>query len=848
MSVAGGLSSCIAHIEAEQLRPFIAMLSAVANEYLQIGDLVVLEDENKFVTASGIGDTAHDIAVTAMDSEPLRQAGEFSSRAVFVVQSQGTWTQLQNFKMAVERQGLSLEEGKVSPVTLPQYRESLHERERNEAETVRLAGREVRFGMVIQLMHHATHKYLSTSRMATAGRMGSKLIVDGHAGESSWFRVKPRLRVHNEGEKVHAGDPVILEELNAGQRLMLDEPHDDGTQFVISVGDLPGGATGSFKMRIYRSFDDDAERELLLAGAACTIFHTEMECFLGAHWAGSALVDLIQGSTSNAVWQILYRDEKDGSACRWDGTFRIRHVATGQFLAIQSEKGARRRDAIGGVPRRLSIGSRETGIDLAIGLVDGRQASEPELLFRFDPQYSNITGNITTMHFLRILHELPDGLAVYLHANPRAVDLAPSVGAPGAAPASEAPRAPPDSSSGIQTLQLAAGEDGATAAPIEEVPGNLVSGQPVPLLLTINKAEADVFAVRHFPREDLSDLQFVVHSTHPFTTFIKSGEAILHTPRSGNQDAAAQPLKMKAITKTISELICFVTKSDNLDPFTREGMPIDSRQLMLSEQGILKLAIDCVEVPFRAGLYNQEDVTGADKLDKSMLEHKKLALLAMRLVRHILRGQSSNKLNALSLVPSLLGLLPLGWGASECLTELFTDNEMVDRVPDATIQMFVDLIRTKGRLARYVRFLEVLCACRGKAVRVNQWRVARMLLEEAPELLLTLELHADADDKVYVSGDVKYFPKLAEVGGTMEISTWIRSTSAEMADYFTALTSLYAALVRGRNLRTSPVLQGLLPYSLVCKIITDEALHKTNLDSKQLCSSPRVRMPLRTRN
>ena len=34
---------------------------------------------------------------------------------------------------------------------------------------------------------------------------------------------------------------------------------------------------------------------------------------------------------------------------------------------------------------------------------------------------------------------------------------------------------------------------------------------------------------------------------------------------------------------------------------------------------------------------------------------------------------------------------------------------MVERVPDKTIKMFVELIRSKGRQERYLRFLEVLC-------------------------------------------------------------------------------------------------------------------------------------------
>jgi hypothetical protein len=160
----------------------------------------------------------------------------------------------------------------------------------------------------------------------------------------------------------------------------------------------------------------------------------------------------------------------------------------------------------------------------------------------------------------------------------------------------------------------------------------------------------------------------------------------------------------------------------------------------------------------------------------------RLGKLSMALVRHTLRGQSHVKLDALPHVPALLGLLVLGWGASDCLMEMFTDNEMVDRVPDGTISMFVDLLRTRGRDARYVRFLEVLCTCRGKAVRVNQWRIASMLLEGAPRMLLRLSLQPDG--RVMVAGDVEYFPKLAEHGGQLELGCWLGSTAPQLVEYF----------------------------------------------------------------
>lgn len=102
-----------------------------------------------------------------------------------------------------------------------------------------------------------------------------------------------------------------------------------------------------------------------------------------------------------------------------------------------------------------------------------------------------------------------------------------------------------------------------------------------------------------------------------------------------------------------------------------------------------------------------------------------------------------------------------------------------------------------------------------------------MLLEENHELLLKLHI---VDDKIIVIGDPQYFPKLAETKGQMELCEWLDKTDDDTAGYFQALSSLYAALVYGRNLKVSPTLQRVLPYDLVLRVITDERLNKEQLD------------------
>ena len=88
--------------------------------YIQIGDLVFLDGE-KIVGASGIGASKNTNSVYGLNGHSLHASGVFSSMAVFSVQPQGTWTNLQAFKHLVERLGLTFAEGCVDIDTRGAY-------------------------------------------------------------------------------------------------------------------------------------------------------------------------------------------------------------------------------------------------------------------------------------------------------------------------------------------------------------------------------------------------------------------------------------------------------------------------------------------------------------------------------------------------------------------------------------------------------------------------------------------------------------------------------------------------------------------------------------------------------
>ena len=236
----------------------------------------------------------------------------------------------------------------------------------------------------------------------------------------------------------------------------------------------------------------------------------------------------------------------------------------------------------------------------------------------------------------------------------------------------------------------------------------------------------------------------------------------------------------------------------------------------MREQHLLDICMLCVAVPFEKGSpFSTEDIQGGHHALHQTCR------LAQRLLWQMLRQCNANRRYASKYVSQMQVLLGYSIGVASTLTEVFTDNEeLLDSIDDQTIEFFLELIRGEdGRQARYLDFLICLCHSGGKAVRVNQWRIAQMLVHEAPELLITLRLGKGG--QVYVEGDPAYFPKFKE-SGVLPLAQWIKTTADTTKLYFERSIDLLGDLCDGRNLRNTPLIREKLPYELVMAVIKDD--------------------------
>ena len=353
--------------------------------------------------------------------------------------------------------------------------------------------------------------------------------------------------------------------------------------------------------------------------------------------------------------------------------------------------------------------------------------------------------------------------------------------------------------------------------------------------------EADVFRFEEADEGVVRDMLYAKNAIDYLTGFLEQ-------PITVSLDEQER-MRLARLEGVLTELICFCSLSDNLDPMTREGLPKPAQQQLLSELLAMDRAMAIVEkiIPV---LQDAQSKPGRGSTFSTFTVLQRTATLCQRLMRLCLRQNPNTCSYAAERPKVFVGPLrdQMGYGilAAETLREIYVDNTtLLEKITPSDIKEILDLIRSqepgKGRKARYIEFLMVLCECDGKAVRVNQWKIADQLFTPENEQLF-LKLHSDPNDGVVVSGNPTFFPTFrADNGSTipkLPLSVWLDakpkegSTPEQMAshrevrNYFENTINLFKMLVLGRNRRNTQHIRQLLPYSLVEAVITSKDLHR----------------------
>ncbi|ORX85369.1 hypothetical protein K493DRAFT_341790 [Basidiobolus meristosporus CBS 931.73] len=545
---------------------------------------------------------------------------------------------------------------------------ALAENEYNRAETQRLKGKVVLYGQIIQLRNIQYNKFLRVNTNQTTTHKGTTLIVDlsKMTSKKNFFRIMPKHRIRGEGEPIRVGD-------SGSQALFLV------LQSIKTEGYLKAGL-GTFTHEVFKTRLHEVYNSLnsfgwkvhcfsptqtvnsrrLKGGHFVRLYHKEKEGYL-QNLLGTNRVAVRphvfnplnpqESDSSLTFWKITLESTFNGGLLK--GGVRCRIKCPISRLYLQVDLGSKTCDAVTGrVLYNIVLGPRKPGDD-------------DNTLFELQSLESDDT-NIITGSYTKFRHVRTQ---TWLHLH------------------------------NVDEL------NGSKAA-------NTLQRQYSFLIHTTHNDGFTVMATNQTSFDDCFTITRVDNELSETFNFVNTMsphlDHFLVKPRAASSRKAfpIDPEEDEKIKKILTSLIYFSSRSGDMDPNRRIGLPITAHQDILRDSGIMAKILLFLRAPFslevRKALrdslqINVKEVEGEAEVDLAMLKLdpvlNEMLFLSYRLTSQFLLGDHLvNQKYVFDYLPTFCKHIQYNPEAAQVIIRLLHGNrEIIEKITTDQIDFFVEV-------------------------------------------------------------------------------------------------------------------------------------------------------------